>query len=99
MQHVLEFYGTDFDPVLLPTHLEIFGQNFPKDKDVSVSSVVEFFQGSPPHVLELMSQVGILVELMIVMPATNAVSERSFSATRRIKSYLRTTMSQQRLTH
>ena len=47
----------------------------------------------------LMSHVGILVVLMIVMPATNAVSERSFSATRRIKSYLRTTMSQQRLNH
>ena len=31
------------------------------------------------------------------MPATNATSERSFSALRRIKSYLRTTMSQQRL--
>ncbi len=33
------------------------------------------------------------------MPATNAQSERSFSALRRIKSYLRTTMSQQRLNH
>ena len=33
------------------------------------------------------------------MPATNAESERSFSAVRRIKSYLRSTMSQQRLNH
>ena len=33
------------------------------------------------------------------MPATNAVSERSFSALRRIKSYLRATMSQERLNH
>jgi len=31
------------------------------------------------------------------MPATNATSERSFSALRRIKSYLCSTMSQQRL--
>ena len=31
------------------------------------------------------------------MPATNAVSERSFSALRRIKSYLRANMSQERL--
>ena len=31
------------------------------------------------------------------MPATNAVSERSFSTLRRIKTYLRSTMSQQRL--
>ena len=34
-----------------------------------------------------------------MMSATNAGSERSFSAVRRIKSYLRSTMSQQRLNH
>ena len=33
------------------------------------------------------------------MSATNATSERSFSALRRIKSYLRSTMHQQRLNH
>ena len=31
------------------------------------------------------------------MPATNSTSERSFSAMRRVKSYLRSTMSQERL--
>ena len=31
------------------------------------------------------------------MPATNATSERSFSALHRVKSYVRSTMSQQRL--
>ena len=31
------------------------------------------------------------------MPATNAISERSFSAMRRVKTYLRATMSQVRL--
>ena len=40
-----------------------------------------------------------MVSLLLVMPATNAESERSFSAVRRIKSYLRSTMSQQRLDH
>ena len=33
------------------------------------------------------------------MPATNAVSERSFSALRRIKTYLRSTMTQHRLNY
>ena len=33
------------------------------------------------------------------MPATNAVSERSFSAMRRLKSYLRSTMTQSRSNH
>ena len=35
----------------------------------------------------------------LVMPATNAVSERSFSAMNRIKTYLRSTMGQARLNH
>ena len=39
------------------------------------------------------------MRLLLVMPATNAESERSFSAVRRIKTYLRSMMSQQHLNH
>ena len=39
------------------------------------------------------------MQLLLVMPATNASSERSFSALRRVKTYLRTTMTQERLNH
>ena len=38
-----------------------------------------------------------VMKLLLVLPATNATSERSFSALRRVKTYLRTTMTQQRL--
>ncbi len=44
-----------------------------------------------------MSQVSRVVQLIMVMPATNASSERSFSALHRVKTYLRSTMGQQRL--
>ena len=40
-----------------------------------------------------------LVVLIFVAPATNATSQRSFSALRRVKTYLRTTMTQPRLNH
>ena len=40
-----------------------------------------------------------LATLILVMPATSALSERSFSQLRRIKSYLRSTMTQVRLNH
>lgn len=43
------------------------------------------------------SEIAVLIELFLVMPATNATSERMFSTLRRIKSYLRSTMSQVRL--
>lgn len=45
------------------------------------------------------SEVVKVVQLILVMPATNAVSEHSFSTMRRIKSYLRSTMRQDRLNH
>ena len=38
-----------------------------------------------------------MMKLLLVLPATNATSKRSFSALRRVKTYLRTTMTQQRL--
>ena len=44
-----------------------------------------------------MSAVCKLLSLVLIMPATNAVCERSFSCLRRLKSYLRATMSQSRL--
>ncbi len=47
----------------------------------------------------LMSETIKLVKLVLVMLATNATSERSFSCLRRIKTYLRTKMGQQRLNH
>ena len=47
----------------------------------------------------LLGVYGKLVRLMLVMPATIADSDRSFSAVRRIKTYLRSMMSQQRLNH
>ena len=99
MHFVLSFYGSDFDSLLLPTHLQIFSQNFPADGKVLISDILTFFRSCTPGQLELMSQVSKLVRLLLVMPATNAESERSFSALRRIKTYLRSTMSQQRLNH
>ena len=43
------------------------------------------------------SDVWKVLKLLLVLPATNATSERSFSALRRLKTYLRTTMTQERL--
>ena len=47
--------------------------------------------------MALLSEVYTVASRIIVMPATNAVSERSFSALRHLKTYLRSTMNQGRL--
>ena len=67
--------------------------------DVQLSSIVDFFRKQTKPVLSLMSEVGLFLKLVSVMPATNACSERSFSILRLIKSYLRSTMRQQCLNH
>ena len=48
---------------------------------------------------DFFSEVCKLIHLILVMPATNAFSERSFSSLRRIKTYLRSTMHHNRLNH
>ena len=62
-----------------------------------LSSIVEFIKKLSPIQKALIPQVHCLVSLILVMPATNATSERSFSALRRVKTFLRTTMTQLRL--
>ena len=47
----------------------------------------------------MLPEVTKLAKLLIVLPATNATSERSFSALKRIKTYLRSTTSGNRLNH
>ena len=51
------------------------------------------------YILEIMlvSEVEKIVKFILLMPATNAVSERSASAMRMVKNYLRSTMTQTRL--
>ena len=58
MQFVLSFYGSDYDPLLLPTQLELFSQTFSQESlvngEVVVSSILKFFLSCTPGQLELM---------------------------------------------
>lgn len=47
----------------------------------------------------LLSEVHNLLRIYLTIPVTTSTAERSFSALRRIKTYLRTSMSQARLNH
>ena len=41
LQFVLLFYGSDFDPLLLPTHLKIFSQAIEGRGKVTVAEIIE----------------------------------------------------------
>ena len=47
----------------------------------------------------MLQQVDRLLRIYLTVPMASATAERSFSALRRLKNYLRTTMTQKRLNH
>ena len=101
---VCSFYKDDFNPALLHAQLLTFGIEYGRiqsDHDCnakpSIFDVKDYFTSLIMAQRSLLSEVCKVVKLVLVMPATNATSERSFSALRRVKNYLRSTMTQQRL--
>ena len=100
LEFVTNFYGDDFKRNLLDTQLKTFPFVLSDADNVTTFNdlrkrVKKLSKGTKL----LISEVIKVLKLIIVMPATNAVSERSFSAMRRLYTYLRTNMSQNRLNH
>ncbi len=97
VDEVLKFYGSDFEKDTLLAQLQLFHTNFPVELTASIHDVVTVVKGMSAGEKALLAEVIKLVRLLLVMPATNAASERSFSAMRRVKTFLRSTMLQERL--
>jgi hypothetical protein len=68
-----------------------------KYNNKNVSEVTALFREMVPEVRQLFCQVEILLRILLVCPASSAEAERSFSGLRRLKTWLRSTMSQNRL--
>ena len=60
-------------------------------------SVIEFLESLSPGACRLHSMVTQIAKLVLVMSATNSLSERACSAIRHMKNWLRSTMNQSRL--
>ena len=107
LEFICRFYKDDFDQDLFRTQLQTFAMHFQQvqerssdpTKNVNIFDVKSYFLSLSPAQLSLISNVKYLMQLILVMPATNASSERSFSTLRRVKTYLRATMKQDRLNY
>ena len=102
LKAILSIYRDDFDDELFPIQLQTFGTHFQQTQGDNVSNTSVFDVKSCFLSLScgqklLLSQVEKLLQLVFIMPSTNGTSERSFNAQRHLKSYLRTTMSQEQL--
>ena len=102
LRFVCDFFEGDFNMEELSSELrvlkELFFIAFGQEKP-SLSLIKGTFGKLSRGQRSLIRNVWRLFQLLLVLPATNATSERTFNAMRRIKSYLRCTMGQSRLNH
>lgn len=78
----------------LQVQIELFRR---KRSVKSLSDAVGILKGMAPELRGEYNEVEKLVRLLLVAPASSAEAERSFSALRRLKTWLRSTMTQLRL--
>ena len=96
-QDIAEFYGTDLHQDRLKAQVTaLHCSDTDRSLDV-LQSIVSHLKGLNEFEKEYYSEVIKLAKLILVMPATNALSKHSFSALRRLKTWLRTTTDQFRL--
>ena len=94
LKFVVDFYKDDINEGELRTQLSLMSMCLPTDQTPhNIGSILKYLREISDAQRSLMSEVCTLAALILVMPATNASSERSFS----FKSYLRATMTQTRL--
>ena len=85
LNNVLAVYGDDLNITTIDEH--------------SIEDITKTLKKFSVNFGECFSQVIIVLKILLVMPATTAVSERSISNLRRNKDWLRTSMTQKRLNH
>ena len=100
---VTSFYGDDLQTETLHAQLLTFATEFKRvfspenNSKPTIFDIKKYFSSLTAAQRSLLSQVSVVLKLVLIMPATNSTSERSFSALRRVKTYLRNTMGQERL--
>lgn len=100
---VKQFYQGDLDADELASQIQVFqvlySQKATSDKQPTIKLLHNTLQDLSTAQARLLDCVIKAFKILLVIPATNCTSERSFSALRRIKTYLRSTMTQSRVNH
>ena len=100
---VHSFYGDNFCKArlkdqlcLLPTMATDHGYNLP---NMTITDFIRFVQSLSAAERHFLSEFATLTKLMLLASATNAVCERSFSSLKGLKTYVRSTMRDDKLFH
>ena len=70
---------------MLHVQLQTLATHFKDETQVTMQDIVAYFKELSPSEHQIYSEVLTIVNLILVNPSTNSISERSFSAMRRIK--------------
>ena len=80
-------YPEDINSDLLECQLLLFRQMTEENSATSIEDIVVALQSFSSVARSSISEVMKVLNLLLLSPATNAVSERSFSLMRRLKTY------------
>ena len=87
LEFISQLYRDDINSANLKVQLQILACDYPKQKYTTIFDIRDYIRNLTPAKKQLMAE--ICTVLKLVMPASNATSEWSFSALRHVKTYLR----------
>jgi hypothetical protein len=102
MRDILVHYGDDIDESRLFLHLSMLADlcrsSNPPVIVTDISDAVQLFKDNEVW-SQMLPEVVNFLRLYLTLPVTSCTAERSFSCLRRLKTFLRSTVSQKRLNH
>ena len=84
---VTNFYGGDLNTANLRTQLETPKVSLPAGVS-GIRDIIKYVRNLTQVQRDLLSDICAVIRLILVMPTTNTISERSFRSLRRVKTYL-----------
>ena len=97
LEFISQLYRDNINSANLKVQLQILACDYPKQKYTTIFDIRDYMRNLTPAKKQLMAEICTVLKLILVMLASNATSEQSFSALRRVKTYLHSTMGQERL--
>ena len=99
LEDVLSDYSEEINHYRLSAQLQSSKTKLTDSNEKTIPAVINYMKDNIGVRTDFYSEIIVLLKSYLVLPATNALSERSASSMHRIKNWLRSTMSQQRLNH
>ena len=95
MIQFVKLYSTHVDEIILISQLSVSREYLKQTKSKSIIDMVQSLEKMPIA----FSQIIQIMYIVLTLPVTTASNERFFSTLKRVKSYLRTTIGDDRLSH